>query len=116
MEQLTGKDALDAVEALDTVLEDRVDDVVRVLRPRISRRQQEAWEAYLEGLRLDEHRHDRVLAGEARGAGDAGQQQQAGRDLRRSGPPVTFFPRRRSGRAGQRVAVDRSLPWAGRSS
>ncbi|MFO0627648.1 MAG: tetratricopeptide repeat protein [Polyangiales bacterium] len=30
------------------------DDVVRVLRPRISRRQQEAWEAYLEGLRLDE--------------------------------------------------------------
>lgn len=30
------------------------DDVVRVLRPRISRRQQDAWEAYLEGLRLDE--------------------------------------------------------------
>jgi len=32
MERLTGKDALDAVEALDTVLEDRVDDVVRVLQ------------------------------------------------------------------------------------
>jgi tetratricopeptide (TPR) repeat protein len=30
------------------------DDVVRVLRPRVSRRQQDAWEAYLEGLRLDE--------------------------------------------------------------
>lgn len=30
------------------------DDVVKVLRPRVSRRQQDAWEAYLEGLRLDE--------------------------------------------------------------
>lgn len=30
------------------------DDVVRVLRPKVTRRQQEAYELYLEGLRLDE--------------------------------------------------------------
>ncbi|MEZ4390572.1 MAG: tetratricopeptide repeat protein [Polyangiales bacterium] len=38
------------------------DDVVRVLRPKISRRQQDAWEAYLEGLRLDEDETTRPRA------------------------------------------------------
>ncbi len=38
------------------------DDVVRVLRPRVTRRQQEAYERYLEGLRLDEDETTRGLA------------------------------------------------------
>jgi tetratricopeptide (TPR) repeat protein len=38
------------------------DDVVKVLRPKITRRQQEAYEAYLEGLRLDEEETTRGRA------------------------------------------------------
>lgn len=41
------------------------DDVVRVLRPRVSARQQEAWKWYLEGLRLDE---DETARGRAEAA------------------------------------------------
>jgi len=41
------------------------DDVVRVLRPRVSQRQQEAWRWYLEGLRLDEDETARGRAEEA---------------------------------------------------
>ncbi len=38
------------------------DDVVRVLRPKVSPRQQEAWTHYLEGLRLDEDETSRPRA------------------------------------------------------
>ncbi len=41
------------------------DDVVRVLRPKVSQRQQEAWRWYLEGLRLDEDETARGRAEEA---------------------------------------------------
>lgn len=41
------------------------DDVVRVLRPKVTRRQQEAYELYLEGLRLDEDETTRARAEEA---------------------------------------------------
>ncbi len=41
------------------------DDVVRVLRPRVTPRQQEAYELYLEGLRLDEDETTRGRAEEA---------------------------------------------------
>ncbi len=41
------------------------DDVVRVLRPKVTRRQQEAYELYLEGLRLDEDETTRGRAEEA---------------------------------------------------
>ncbi len=41
------------------------DDVVRVLRPKVTRRQQDAYELYLEGLRLDEDETTRGRAEEA---------------------------------------------------
>lgn len=41
------------------------DDVVRVLRPKVSQRQQRAYERYLEGLRLDEDETTRGRAEEA---------------------------------------------------